>query len=56
MCKAIKDLIAEGVEDGIQLTKNIYRLYLQGKSITQIANECGIMEERVKYVLEDLVA
>ena len=59
MCKAIKELIAEGVsqgiergiDDGIALMKAVLRLHAQGVSDTRIAQKCGISVEKVKYIL-----
>ena len=60
MCKAIKELIAEGVsqgiDDGIALMKVVLRLHAQGLSDTQIAEKCEISVARVKYILDDSVA
>ena len=60
MCKAIKELIAEGVEqgveDGIALTKKVYKLQAEGWSAQKIAQECGITVEKVKWILDDSAA
>lgn len=64
MCKAIQDLIAEGVnqgieqglENGIALTKKVFRLHSHGLSVEEIAHKCNISAEKVKWILEDSVA
>lgn len=57
--KSIKDEISalanakeEGVEEGIELTKKVFKLFQKGGSITSIARECGVEEEKIKEILD----
>lgn len=68
MCEALRELFAEelreseekglrqGLEQGeirgIELTKKIFQLSIRNFSISQIAAECKITEEKVKEILE----
>ena len=72
MCKAIQDLIAEGInqglsqglnqdlergeENGIALAKKVFRLQARGLSAKEIARECNIPVDKVKWILEDPAA
>ncbi len=51
VCKALTELIEEGREEGIVLTKQIYKYHLAGKQADEIAKICGISEEKVKEIL-----
>ena len=48
--------IERGIDDGIALMKTVLWLHAQGYSCVQIARKCDIPAEKVKYILEDLVA
>ena len=56
MCKALTELIEdgreEGREEGILLTKMVFKLYLQGKSSKDIADVCNISTEQVEEILD----
>jgi len=60
MCKALTELIAdgkqegrqEGIIDGIELTKKVYKLQKLGKSNAEIAKECNIDVSQVEIILE----
>lgn len=60
MCKAWEDQkeegreegIKTGIETGIELTKLVIRLDAQGHSLSEIAREANIPEEKVQYILE----
>jgi len=60
MCKALTELIAdgkqegrqEGIIDGIELTKKVYKLQKSGKSNVEIAKECNIEVSQVEAILE----
>ena len=41
-----------GKEEGINLTKKVFKLAATGESISNIANICGISEDEVKEILE----
>ena len=41
-----------GKEEGINLTKKVFKLAAAGESISNIANICGISEDEVKEILE----
>ena len=41
-----------GKEEGINLTKKVFKLAAIGESISNIANICGISEDEVKEILE----
>lgn len=42
----------EGKEEGIFLTKKVFKLSNSGYTISQIAKECNISEDKVKKILE----
>lgn len=42
----------EGQRQGILLTKQVFKLHLQGKTVEEIAKECEISEKEVKEILE----
>ena len=42
----------EGKEEGINLTKKVFKLANKGESISNIAKICEISEEKVKEILE----
>lgn len=57
--KSIKDEISalanaqeKGIEEGIELTKKVFKLFQKGVDIASIAKECGVEEEKVKEILE----
>lgn len=56
MCDALRELFAEELkeseEKGIKLTKTIFKLSATGIPIKEIAEQCGISENRVKEILE----
>lgn len=64
MCEALRELFADelkeseergirqGENQGIELTKRIYKLSEKGASLKLIAQECGITEKRVREILE----
>lgn len=56
MCKALTELIAdgrqEGMIDGIELTKKVYKMQRLGKSHVEIAEECNITVSQVEVILE----
>lgn len=41
-----------GEQKGIELTKNVFKLFNKGVSISEIAKECNISESKVKKILE----
>ena len=47
-----KEGIKTGIETGIELTKLVIRLDAQGHSLSEIAREANIPEEKVQYILE----
>ncbi len=59
VCKAITDLIedgrlegeARGKAEGIQLTKQIFKFYIAGKSVEEIAKVCDVATEKVAEIL-----
>ena len=52
MCLGLKELIEEGREEGILLTKKVYQLQRKGKSNDDIAKECDIEISQVMKILE----
>lgn len=60
MCKAIDDMIEDGRKDGriegelqgIILTKRVFKLERQGKSLQEIADTCAVSLEKVQMILE----
>jgi len=52
MCLGLKELIEEGREEGILLTKKVYQLQRKGKNNDDIAKECGIEIFQVMKILE----
>ena len=47
-----REKIEEGREEGIILTKKVFKLSNSGYTISEIAKECNISEDRVKKILE----
>lgn len=47
-----REKIEEGREEGILLTKKVFKLSNDGYSISQIAKECNRSESQVKKILE----
>ncbi|MDO4340692.1 MAG: hypothetical protein Q4C91_21855 [Eubacteriales bacterium] len=64
VCRAIQDLITEGVQQGFQdgfqdgfqqgelLTRNVFQLKLSGADYEEIAQKCHILVDRVQEILE----
>lgn len=52
VCKALTDLIEDGREEGIELTKKVFKLQRLGKSNAEIAKECNIAISQVEAILE----
>ena len=56
MCKAWEDQKEEGrqegMEKGIELTKQVIRLSVQGHTLEEISEETKIPKEKVQYILE----
>ena len=56
MCKAWEDQKKEGrqegMEKGIELTKQVIRLNAQGHTLEEIARETKIPEEKGQFILE----
>ena len=60
MCEALQGIFDDGVEQGIQwgkeqgisLAKQIFRLWRDGKSEEEIAEQCNIALQEVKEILE----
>jgi len=49
--KAIQEGIEEGREEGIELTKKVFKLYQQGKTVSEISIICEITEVKVQQIL-----
>jgi predicted transposase/invertase (TIGR01784 family) len=47
-----REKIEEGREEGILLTKKVFKLSMEGYTISEIAKECNISETNVKKILE----
>ena len=47
-----REKIEEGREEGILLTKKVFKLSTEGYTISEIAKECNISEDNVKKILE----
>ena len=41
----------EGIEQGIELTKKIFKLYNKGYSVDQIAKECSMEVSKIQEIL-----
>lgn len=56
MCKAIDDMIEdgriEGERQGIFLSKQVFKLNGEGKSLQEIADTCAVSLEKVQMILE----
>ena len=56
MCQALTELIAdgrmEGMQQGMDLTKKVYKAYIDGKTNEIIAQECHIPISQVEKILE----
>lgn len=56
MCKAWEDQrredLEEGMEKGIELTKQFIRLNAQGHTLEEISRENKIPKEKVQFILE----
>ena len=56
MCQALTELIAdgrmEGIQQGMDLTKKVYKAYIDGKTNENIAQECHIPVSQVEKILE----
>lgn len=42
----------EYYEEGMAVTRKIFKLYMQGKTADEIASECGLALEKVQEILE----
>lgn len=52
MCEALQGIFDDGVEQGMLLAKQIFRLWNDGKSVEEIADKCGVTVQDVKRILE----
>ena len=52
MCKAIRDLVEDGRNEGIQLAKNVLRMAGEQIPAEEIARELSITKEEVEKILE----
>ena len=64
MCEALRELFADelreseenglkqGLQNGLELAKNIFKLFRAGISPEEIAEKCGISVEQVKEMVE----
>ena len=60
MCEALRELFAaelreseeNGLRQGMQLAKNIFKLFGKGISHEEITEKCGISVEQVKEMVE----
>lgn len=64
MCEALRELFADelkeseenglkqGLQNGLELAKNIFRMFRAGASPEEIAEECGLPVEQVREMLE----
>ena len=52
MCKAIRDLVEDGRNEGIQLAKNVLRMAGEQLPAEEIARELSITKEEVEKILE----
>ncbi len=60
MCEALRELFADelkeseenGLKQGLELAKNIYKLFKAGVSPEKIAEEFGLPVEQVREMLE----
>lgn len=64
MCEALKELFADELEEsreegtvigealGIELAKKVFRFAKENMSICEIAEKCGVSEEKVRMILE----
>lgn len=47
-----EEVMENGREEGILMTKKVFKLLNDGYSISQIAKECNVSESQVKKILE----
>ena len=47
-----REKLEEGIEEGIELAKKVFKLLNNGESISNIAKICNISEEKVKKIIE----
>lgn len=47
-----EELMEKGREEGILMTKKVFKLLNDGYRVSQIAKECNISESQVKKILE----
>lgn len=52
MCKAIKDLMEIGRNEGIQLTAQVIHMNADGKNETAIAEACQVSIEKIQEILQ----
>ena len=52
MCKAIRDLVEDGRNEGIQLAKNVLRMAGEQIPTEEIARELSITKEEVEQILK----
>lgn len=47
-----EEVMEKGREEGILLTKKVFKLLNDGYSVSQIAKECNVSENQVKKTLD----
>lgn len=51
MCKALDDWYQDGVDEAEARTKRIFKLYIEGKKVEEIASLCNVTVQKVEEVL-----
>lgn len=46
---------AQGIQEGWELVRQVFRLYMDGKSPDEIAEACQLTEDKVREILEGIL-
>ena len=46
---------AQGIQEGRELVRQVFRLYMDGKSPDEIAEACQLTEDKVREILEGIL-
>lgn len=50
MCKALDDWYQDGVNEGEERIKRIFKLYIEGKTVEEIAGLCNVTVQKVEDI------
>lgn len=42
----------QGLQQGVELTKKVFKLHMSGKTVAEIAKECGVSEKEIEKIVE----